>query len=85
MTAYPDRRASEVYILVSRTIGTARLLAMHKRNILLVVFWLIGTALINPANEAPLTSTRHDNVLKSASGRGTGVKLAADPAYSDRT
>jgi hypothetical protein len=73
-----------MYILVSRAIGTARLLALHKRNIFLVMFWLIGTVLICPANEAPFASTRHGNVLKSASGRGTGAKLAAGPAYSDR-
>jgi hypothetical protein len=138
-----------VYILVSRAVGTATLLAMHNRNVLLVrdiadrdqiialgcisdeslqsnyqgrfvyipgntsrarhvtggrpwvsqrapvaaqvgmpltllnMFRRIGTVLICPANGAPFASTRHRNVLKSASNRDTGSKLAAGPVYSD--
>jgi hypothetical protein len=72
-----------VYILVSRAVGTATLLAMHNRNVLLNMFWRISAVLICPVNGAPFASTRHRNVLKSASNRDNGSKLAAGPVYSD--
>jgi hypothetical protein len=83
MAGCSDHRGSEVYILVSRAVGTATLLAMHNRNVLLNMFRRIGTVLICPANGAPFASTRHRNVVKSASNRDTGSKLAAGPVYSD--
>jgi hypothetical protein len=83
MTGCPDHRGSEVYILVSRAVGAATLLAMHKRDVFLDMFRLIGTVLIRPSNEASFTSTRHGNVSSSASGRETGSELAAEPANSE--
>jgi hypothetical protein len=66
MTGCPDHRGSKVYILVSRAVWPPTILAMHHRGVFLDMFWLIGTVLIRPANEASFASTRHGNVFYSA-------------------